>query len=408
MKRLSLGLPLCALAAVACVILHSPNLAEASRSVTASGRVASSGQLAEHGHIATGANSLIALADDKPAEGNEPAEGNDAKAPTGRKRPGADAPGEDAARRAAEEKLIASKTPEEWVKELGSGDEQRCDLAAMVLGRLGPKAKAVVPQLIEILERDEVVSRRQTLYVLGAIGPAAKSAVPAIRKKLDHSEFHTQYWACRALAKIGPDAKESTPDLIRLLKAQAASVRRNAALAIGGIGPDAGAEVIEPLIERMRTDRAQPVRADAATALGLLGKVGVPAVPELKAAALDEQRHIRIPAAVALWRLTKRTEDALPVLLSELASPNEPWEAAGAFQVLGAAAAPAVPEIIAILKSDDPELRLHACAALQHIGPEAKSARAALESLRDNALEDDDIRDAAKAALAVIAAEPKK
>jgi HEAT repeat protein len=61
--------------------------------------------------------------------------------------------------------------------------------AASVLGKIGPKAKSAVPDLIAVLERaanekQEVPVRVQNTVItaLGQIGPEARSAIPTIRK----------------------------------------------------------------------------------------------------------------------------------------------------------------------------------------------------------------------------------
>ena len=54
------------------------------------------------------------------------------------------------------------------------------EAAAKVLVKLGPKAKAVVPDLIKVLQGGDTSRRRQAAVVLGMIGPEAKAAVPAL------------------------------------------------------------------------------------------------------------------------------------------------------------------------------------------------------------------------------------
>ncbi len=98
------------------------------------------------------------------------------------------------------------RTPAEWVREMESGDDQRIAAATAALEALGPRASAVVPDLVRLLERDDAAHRRHVLAILRALGPAGKEALPAVRAKLFHADFHVQYWACRALAAMGkPD-----------------------------------------------------------------------------------------------------------------------------------------------------------------------------------------------------------
>lgn len=50
----------------------------------------------------------------------------------------------------------------------------------------------------------------------------------------------------------------------------------------------------------------------------------------------------------------------LPVLVEELASGDQPWEAAAAFAEFGSQAAPVVPRFVVLLKAENPEVRLGA------------------------------------------------
>ena len=52
--------------------------------------------------------------------------------------------------------------------------------AAYVLAAIGPKAKAAVPLLTEVLKGDNWDTRLASVYALGMIGPEAKSALPAL------------------------------------------------------------------------------------------------------------------------------------------------------------------------------------------------------------------------------------
>lgn len=281
--------------------------------------------------------------------------------------------------------------------DMRSDDQDRIDRGAQALEKWGPRAAPAVAELAEILDQDRPASRRHALAVLRAIGPAASPAVPAIRRKLVHDDFHTQYWACRALGAVGPAAKDASEDLRQLLKRDVvASVRRNAAMALGQIGPGIGAESIESLILSLR-DWSQPVRVEAALALGNLGKASTAALPELRLALADTRRSMKPASAVALWRITRKAEPLLPVLVRELSEGDLPSEAAAAFAAFGADAAPAVPSLMELLDSDNPETQMSAMEALGHIGPAATAAREKIVQL--TRYPEEEIAEVAKATL---------
>ena len=279
----------------------------------------------------------------------------------------------------------------------GSTDER--NEATKTLAEAEPKSlEPAVADLARIVDQDRDQSRRHAIFLLGVVGPGAKPALPALKKMLRHEDFHTQYWTCRTLAKMGDAALEAVPDLTDQLRAQTASVRRNAALAIGQLGPKCGEQVVSPLTNCLK-DRQQMVRSDAATALGKLGAVAMPAVPALREAARDPNRAIRSQSALAVWRLTKQTDDVLEPLLAELASLDAPWDAADALNEVGPAAAPLVPKVRALLKSPDAETRAYAAQVLGGIGPEARVALAELKKIAANDDEDEDALEAARDAV---------
>ncbi len=74
--------------------------------------------------------------------------------------------------------------------------------AARTLVRLGPKAKAAVPDLIRCLsEGDYVVSR--VTYALNSIGPDAKDALPALRLTITNPDDLIKADAAEAIWHIG-------------------------------------------------------------------------------------------------------------------------------------------------------------------------------------------------------------
>jgi HEAT repeat protein len=216
---------------------------------------------------------------------------------------------------------------------------------------LGPAAGPAVPKLIELIEEDNLVNRRQAVGALMAIGPAAAPAVPVLRKALYHEDFHTQYWACRALGAIGEPALPAVPDLIDRLKNGAASVKRNAAAALGKIGPKIGPEAIQALIEAV-DDVVQPVREQAVLALGRLG-------PDVAGSAREaiEKSHARRPiypasaACWAIWRLGGPFEPLKNSLISDIRAGIYRDEATEIVLTMGRDAEPVIKELEALARS---------------------------------------------------------
>jgi hypothetical protein len=121
---------------------------------------------------------------------------------------------------------------------------------------------------------------------IGAVGGA--DAVPHLRAALTDDEDMVRRDAASALGEIGTPAADAVPDLVRLVGEDTDDgVRRAAAEALGRLGatPQA-AEAVAGLVAMLWSDNGE-ARANAAQALGALGAVARPAVPELVRALRD-------------------------------------------------------------------------------------------------------------------------
>ena len=181
---------------------------------------------------------------------------------------------------------------------------------ATILARIGPDAKAALPDLIEslndpapavgdnptpdvlvaialigpdkglvekcrpFLSSEDEMERRTATYVLGKIGPDARPALAAIRNNLASDDERLRMISLWALLQITPkDAqvvKAAVPMLIKALDAERPLVRLEAALALGKLGPAAAAakEELQRLAEH---ESDQAVKQAAAEALDKIG-----------------------------------------------------------------------------------------------------------------------------------------
>jgi HEAT repeat protein len=77
----------------------------------------------------------------------------------------------------------------------------------------------------------------------------------------------------------------------------------------------------------------------------------------------------RVFSAKALWQITGKTNEALPVLINALEKDNSFW-AADILGMMGAAAKPAIPTLRGALQSPEGYTRLRSAIALHKITPE--------------------------------------
>lgn len=84
----------------------------------------------------------------------------------------------------AEKLIFQGKTLKEWTEQLLKANKSKDrEDAALILGELGPKAKEVVPSLINVLKDDTTTRlKMQVINALARIGPGAKEAIPILKE----------------------------------------------------------------------------------------------------------------------------------------------------------------------------------------------------------------------------------
>ena len=191
------------------------------------------------------------------------------------------------------------------------------------------------------------------------------------------------------LGMLDESGAEAIPHLIQALCDTYEPVRLNAAYALGSIGAPAVPELIETL-----SVEDQIMRRMAAYALAAVGE---PAVPALSEALQHTEDAVRIEATYALAQICSPAESAISALMER--TKDECVEVRRylpeAFGGLGPVAAPAVPVLADMLASDeDGHARFEAALALAQIGPAASDAIPVLANafsdenryVRDNAV----------------------
>ncbi|TXS38049.1 HEAT repeat domain-containing protein [Streptomyces sp. OR43] len=239
--------------------------------------------------------------------------------------------------------------PGAWVREWASGPPG-LGSAVKALARLGD-ARAV-PALAAALERPEVP--HDVGFAIGYLGPAAAPLAGVLRRRLGEvgldeeaydraspllagltalrageaapevlrilrgaPEYRGEWLrtaALRALGSFGPAAQCAVPELRALIRRAGTAGATEAAEALWAVDGDAGA-ALPVLIEGLQADHAGERRA-AASALGRLGAHAAVTAPRLRALLRHEELWLRVDAAIALWEVSGRAEESVPVLLA--------------------------------------------------------------------------------------------
>lgn len=239
--------------------------------------------------------------------------------------------------------------PGAWVKEWASGPPG-LGSAVKALARLGDVR--AVPALAAALERPEVP--HDVGFAIGYLGPAAAPLAGVLRRRLSEvgldeeaydraspllagltalrageaapevlrilrgaPEYRGEWLrtaALRALGSFGHAAHCAVPELRALIRRAGTAGATEAAEALWAVDGDAGA-VLPVLIEGLQAEHARERRA-AASALGRLGAHAAVTAPRLRALLLHEELWLRVDAAIALWEVSGRAEESVPVLLA--------------------------------------------------------------------------------------------
>ncbi len=228
-----------------------------------------------------------------------------------------------------------------------------------------------------------IVSRWALVIFLAAVGGNAEAADDSVRQpsvseltaQLSAGDADGRVSAAETLAECGEAARTAVPALIRALDDEDGEVRAAAAHALGQLTlePDAALPALAAKLGDQTLTRRGPVWALAGLALGSYGRAALPHVtPALKSQATTECRA----AMLAIYRAGKEAKETVPELIAILRKndPETRTYAINALLGIGPDAKDAVPELISMLSCDDFHTQYWACRALGAIGPEARSA----------------------------------
>lgn len=216
---------------------------------------------------------------------------------------------------------------------------------------------------------------RQGAETNGADFRGALTVSEAIRE-LRAADVRVRRRAADCLGMMGE--QKAIPELMEALQDEDEPVRLNAAYALGAIGESA----VPALIGAMRED-SEDLRRHAGYALSAMGE---PAVPALIEATRDADGRVRAAAVDALGDIGMPLPGVVSALTRVLSDEYD-WarrHAADALGTIGPGAREAVPALIKTLRDEKVYVRINAATALARIGPEAEeSVQALTERLND-------------------------
>ncbi len=283
---------------------------------------------------------------------------------------------------------VAAEPPPEVAKlaaQLSSTDRDSRREAGHLLEKLGPGAKAALPELIKALDDPDKQVWANAFSAIAAIGPGAAEAIPRLVQAFDSrrgSDFRQRdksqmlMRSANALAHIGEAA---LPALIEALKTNDTGLRLGAAKALGGMGARSR-DAISALIENLG-HADEELRSEVIETLALIGKDAV--APLAKSLAWPDAR-LRSGSARALATIGTAAADAGPTLLAQLQSEKENVVRAAILTALPRVGLPQeqiVPPLVKALRNDDAEIQSAALNGLLAIRPAEKVIVPALTAM---------------------------
>ncbi len=138
-------------------------------------------------------------------------------------------------------------------------------------------------------------------------------------KEADAAEFRQQWHAAYVLGTLGPKAAPAVPALHAVLDVKSGKNEYARSMAAWALGRigPAAEAEIPFLIETMQSTTLLAVRRSTAEALGNFGAAARPAVGELLKMLDNDDEVTRVNAAVALWKIDRHPK-AVPALLEML------------------------------------------------------------------------------------------
>jgi hypothetical protein len=253
-------------------------------------------------------------------------------------------------------------------------------LAALSTQRLGPAARGVVPDIINLLSQTnppvEFGLLKQICQALGSIGAQAAPAIPILKQRFaSQTNLTLRVAIADALGRIDATESAALAAVLEEMRPEAnASNRQSDIRALLALGPRAKAA--EPLLLEWLADPSDQVWVDAASALQQLGTRNEPMLP-LLISKLKAKHNAKLKvadqyglycAASAVARADPGNAEAIAVLIDIVKSASG-WcpNAIQDLAQLGPAAKAAIPALREARASRQVWLRKAAAKALKQI-----------------------------------------
>jgi HEAT repeat protein len=265
------------------------------------------------------------------------------------------------------------------------GDIETRKNVLILVKKLGPVTEIYMYALIANLSSEDGYLRSQSANLLTQFGPKAKAAIPALKEMLRVGHQYVHHHAAIALTAIGIDLMELVPGYMLELESKSAQTRREACTALQAIAGKA--RIAGPLlIKTYLTDADPGVRGKAIYSLSCIGAPLDDVVSSLtKVIQTDKDASVRRTACSCLGRMAAATEKAIPGLIAGLkdADLGVRRAAAAQFHRFGIRARTAAAPLVDAFASKDLKLSNTARDSLMHIVDPSRAVPGLIKLLED-------------------------
>lgn len=244
--------------------------------------------------------------------------------------------------------------------------------AAWALGLIGDARQRTIAALFDMARSGTTGDRRSALHGLGGLAKAAADLAPfrarqqEIFDALTDEDDDIRWSACYAIESLDLDPATHAGLIVPRLSDRSERVKEAAIRQLKGLADEI--DLTFYLAPICNVVRGAPGRSTAIACemIGMLGPRAHTAVPLLLDALNSEDEFTIIAATIALWRVDRCIDEALPHLARLF--PDFGETVCDAITQIGPAAAPLIGQVLAALESDDWDLQWAAADALGFMG----------------------------------------
>lgn len=221
------------------------------------------------------------------------------------------------------------------------------------VGSLSQPSEQLVEYLVANLSHESAGVRAAALSELAKFETLPESIYEALRSLVNDDAPTVRSAVTRAVVLVEHKQDAAAELVVRALRDEHKLVREQALLAVSKLGEAAEAAI--DVIQEQLNDDDSMVKIAAMESLARVGPAAEPAFDRFAELALEANPSVRVSAVKSIRDISGNVERILPVLINALE--DEEWEVRRhSAQELGEmeeVAAPAVPALLSMLRSDD-------------------------------------------------------